>query len=94
MNYVMKKNRDFTSGEQEGVQKLLKTAGDGEEVAELDAEADPRTTTPPRQRRRGGRRLPRRSPRESCAASTHIHTGEQRGIPGNTTTAPAADHTS
>jgi hypothetical protein len=55
------------------VQKLLKTTGGGEEVAKLDGEADPRTATPPH-RRRGGRRLPRRSLQESRASWTQIHT--------------------
>jgi len=94
----MGKNMDFTSGEPEGVQMLLKSDGGGEEVADLDGEAqepaDPRTATPPRRRRGGGRRLPSRSPRDSRAAGTQIHTGERRGSPGNTNNAPAAKLTS
>ena len=45
----MGKNMDFTSGEPEGVQMLLKSDGGGEEVVDLDGEAqepaDPRTAT-------------------------------------------------
>ena len=77
---------DFTSGEPEGVQMLLKSDGGGEEVADLDGEAqepaDPRTATRSRRRRRGGRRLPNRSPRDSCAAGTQIHTGGTERKPG------------
>jgi len=65
---------------------LLKSDGGGEEVADLDGEAqepaDPRTATPPRRRRRGGRRLPSRSPRDSRAAGTQIHTGGTERKPG------------
>jgi len=82
----MGKNMDFTSGEPEGVQMLLKSDGGGEEVADLDGEAqepaDPRTATRPRRRRRGGRRLPSRSPRDSRAAGTQIHTGGTERKPG------------
>ena len=77
---------DFTSGEPEGVQMLLKSDGGGEEVADLDGEAqepaDPRTATRPRRRRRGGRRLPSRSPRDSRTARTQIHTGGTERKPG------------
>ena len=65
---------------------LLKSDGGGEEVADLDGEAqepaDPPTATRPRWRRRGGRRLPSRSPRDSRAAGTQIHTGGTERKPG------------
>ena len=65
---------------------LLKSDGGGEEVADLDGEAqepaDPRTATRPRRRRTGGRRLPSRSPRDSRTAGTQIHMGGTERKPG------------